>query len=77
MARAFNVWEEGCLGEVSRQGSDTSLTRPSARLSLVGLRPRRARLRFTRRADGNEPAQQEQEQRPGAGQRAPLDEVYP
>ena len=47
MARAFNGWEEeGCPGGVNRQDSAASLTRPSIRLSLVGLRPRRARLRF-------------------------------
>src|SRR5262245_22330750 len=40
---------------------------PSAGLSLVGLRPRRARLRLTRRREGNEHAREEQEQRPGAG----------
>src|SRR5262245_47242828 len=40
---------------------------PSAGLSLVGLRPRRARLRLTRRREGTEHACEEQEQRPGAG----------
>ena len=48
IARAFpGGVEKGCPGERSRQDSRTSGTRPSARLSLVGLRPRRARLRFT------------------------------
>ena len=35
---------------------------PSAELSLVGLRPRRARLRFTRRLEGNDNAREGQEQ---------------
>ena len=35
---------------------------PSAELSLVGLRPRRARLRFTRRRHGNRDESEEQEQ---------------
>ena len=38
---------------------------PSAELSLVGLRPRRARLRFTRRQEGNARAAAEQEQPDG------------
>jgi hypothetical protein len=36
---------------------------PSAGLSLVGLRPRRARLCFTRRAESNETVGNWQEQR--------------
>jgi hypothetical protein len=35
---------------------------PSAGLSLVGLRPRRARLRFTRQRQSNETTAEEQEQ---------------
>ena len=35
---------------------------PSAELSLVGLRPRRARLRFTRRANRSKTTEEEQEQ---------------
>jgi hypothetical protein len=35
---------------------------PSAGLSLVGLRPRRARLRFTRQRHGNQTAIEKQEQ---------------
>ena len=35
---------------------------PSAELSLVGVRPRRARLRFTRRRQGNGNALERQEQ---------------
>ena len=35
---------------------------PSAELSLVGLRPRRARLRFTRQRHGNQKAIEKQDQ---------------
>ncbi len=50
---------------------------PSARLSLVGLRPRRARLRFTWQAESNEHAHKEQEQGRGAGHGSLLRQVYP
>jgi len=35
---------------------------PSTRLSLVGLRPRRARLRFTRRRKRNDKTAEEQDE---------------
>jgi hypothetical protein len=48
---------------------------PSAGLSLVGLRPRRARLRFTRQRQGNQKAVEEQEQAHGWTRRpAPIGE---
>src|SRR5262245_65880301 len=43
-------------------GQRSALGAPSAGLSLVGLRPRRARLRFTRRREGNNRAFEEQEE---------------
>ena len=48
------AWAGAALG--------SALGAPSAELSLVGLRPRRARLRFTRRQQRNQTANEEQEQ---------------
>jgi hypothetical protein len=41
---------------------------PSAELSLVGLRPRRAQLRFTRRPESSHDARKEQDQRAKTGE---------
>jgi hypothetical protein len=67
---------EGAPGHQRGTGAPSAIGTPSARLSLIGLRPRRARLRFTRRADANEQAEKEQEQRPGASQSGSPYEVY-
>ena len=49
---------------------------PSAGLSLVGLRPRRAQLRFTRRAESSHDAYKVQDQRAGTGERSLSWQVY-
>ena len=49
---------------------------PSAGLSLVGLRPRRAQLRFTRRAESSHDARKVQDQRAGTGERRLSWQVY-
>ena len=47
--RAFNRPMRSCPGDNGRQG-ECAIDAPLARLSLVELRPRRARFRFTRQA---------------------------
>jgi hypothetical protein len=51
----------------SFRGLPVAIGAPSTRLSLVGLRPRRARLRFTWPADGNDFTTELQEQDHGSG----------
>ena len=45
-----------------KRGPQSAFGAPSAELSLGGLRPRRARFRFTRRRDDSQDGQQEQGQ---------------
>jgi len=49
------------------RGQTDAIGAPSARLSLIGLRPRRARLRFTWRRNGNNVVREVQEQEHGSG----------
>jgi len=60
--------QEGALAHPRGARAPSAIGTPSAELSLVGLRPRRARLRFTRRRERNEQPQKKQEQRPSAGE---------
>jgi len=56
--------KEKAPGQQSWTGAilKSAIGAPSAELSLVGLRPRRARLRFTRQRHGNPKAVEKQEE---------------
>ena len=56
--------------------ANTFCFQPPSGLPLQGTASRRARLRFTQRADTNQLARKEQEQRPGADHRDSLRPVY-
>jgi hypothetical protein len=76
LAKDFDTYDFSALPHLPKVGGEKgprpptwagaamrcTLGAPSAGLSLVGLRPRRARLRFTRRGHGNERALAQQEQ---------------
>src|SRR6266508_1076252 len=51
---------------------ESAIGAPSAEVSLVGLRPRRARLRFPRRPECSPAGRKEQEQGAGSGAQKPL-----
>src|SRR5271157_1535684 len=70
-------WEEAPVHGRGRGTPGSALGAPSAELSLVGLRPRRARLRFTRRPDSNHDAREEQEQSTGGSRKPALTGVPP
>ena len=54
--------ERGPSSNVVEARAPSAFGAPSAELSLGGLRPRRARFRFTRRRDDSQDGQQEQGQ---------------
>ncbi len=60
--------QEGAHAHQRGARGPSAIGTPSTGLSLVGLRPRRARLRFTRRREGNDQPQKKQEQRPSTGE---------
>ena len=72
------LWAEvGSLAHQRGAREPSAIGTPSAGLSRVGLRPRRARLRFTRRRESNDQAFVEQEQRSEAGVAGLLQLVNP
>src|SRR5438093_4578423 len=55
-------WREGPRPTLWKRGPQSAFGAPSAELSLGGLRPRRARFRFTRRRDDSDNSRKKQGQ---------------